>query len=273
MRPKIRPSLRLALPLMLGLGALAPAAPVGAATLSLTAGELVIGLGRGIPPAVVTQAPDPLSVLVSSGTGGFGLPAGLFATTSLALPTALFTGLPIISGLVLTASNATGVFQNGAGPAGGFGGAASLPGQAVAQVIGGIIQVPVPFTAVGAGGTTAVFAFELRVVLTGHIWTTGAASVTGITTTTTGGAVVNTVTLSGGDLRTPGHAGQLTLVTPIRVLTNAIGNLPGFGTLTLHFVPEPGTLVLLGAGSIALALVARRRNAEQRSSRAGPPVK
>jgi hypothetical protein len=46
-------------------------------------------------------------------------------------------------------------------------------------------------------------------------------------------------------------------------VTTAIGAyrfVPGMATLTLHFVPEPGPLVLLGAGVGALAPAGRARS-------------
>jgi len=35
--------------------------------------------------------------------------------------------------------------------------------------------------------------------------------------------------------------------------------LPAFGILTLQFVPEPGTLILLGSGIAGLVAIGRRR--------------
>jgi hypothetical protein len=35
--------------------------------------------------------------------------------------------------------------------------------------------------------------------------------------------------------------------------------LPLFATLTVHFVPEPGTLLLFGSGIAALGVAGRRR--------------
>ncbi|MCZ6782512.1 MAG: PEP-CTERM sorting domain-containing protein, partial [Proteobacteria bacterium] len=99
--------------------------------------------------------------------------------------------------------------------------------------------------------------------VTGHLWTTGVGAVTGVVValtaagTTTGFA--NTATLAGYDNRTPDHQGTLLLVTPFRVLTNAAGNLPGFGTQLLNFVPEPGTLLLIGSGIAGLAIVGRSK--------------
>ena len=78
---------------------------------------------------------------------------------------------------------------------------------------------------------------------------------------------------NGADARTPAGLGQLTLVSPIRIETSLPGTgslLVVFGTLTLNFVPEPGTLVLLGAGAAALGLLGRGRLRRRSSSRRPP---
>ena len=50
----------------------------------------------------------------------------------------------------------------------------------------------------------------------------------------------------------------ITLVSPTYL--SALGNLlPVWTTLSIQFVPEPGTLLLLGAGIGGLVLVGRRR--------------
>jgi len=52
------------------------------------------------------------------------------------------------------------------------------------------------------------------------------------------------------------------LVTVSKVYTSLTGAFPDFpltGILTLHFVPEPGTLLLLGSGVAVLAALGRRR--------------
>jgi hypothetical protein len=58
------------------------------------------------------------------------------------------------------------------------------------------------------------------------------------------------------------RSGVVQLVTVSKVytsLTGAFPEAPLIGVLNLHFVPEPGTLLLLGSGVAALALFGRRR--------------
>jgi hypothetical protein len=57
-------------------------------------------------------------------------------------------------------------------------------------------------------------------------------------------------------------SGVVQLVTVSKVFTNLTGafpELPLIGVLTLHFVPEPGTVLLLGSGVAALAVLGRRK--------------
>ena len=60
---------------------------------------------------------------------------------------------------------------------------------------------------------------------------------------------------------TAAASGQVRLVTPIFISTNisAISVLRGFALMTLHLVPEPGTLLLLGSGIAGLVVFGRTR--------------
>ena len=58
-------------------------------------------------------------------------------------------------------------------------------------------------------------------------------------------------------------SGVVQFVTPVQVSTNlTVGSnevMALFGRLTVHFVPEPGLLLLVGSGVVGLALLGRKR--------------
>ncbi len=58
-------------------------------------------------------------------------------------------------------------------------------------------------------------------------------------------------------------SGIVQLITPVQVVTKGIagntGKIALFTTLTMHFVPEPGLMLLLGSGVVGLALLGRSR--------------
>ena len=70
----------------------------------------------------------------------------------------------------------------------------------------------------------------------------------------------NTWTFDGtNQLMSANQDGSVTMVTPMRSISTVSGNQPSAGWLTLSFVPEPGTLLLLVSGAVGLAVVGRRR--------------
>lgn len=70
-----------------------------------------------------------------------------------------------------------------------------------------------------------------------------------------------TLTLRGSDVRDEGGEGTIQLVSPGRIdrASDRGGTQGLFAVQTLAFVPEPGTLSLLGLGTAALAAAGRRR--------------
>ncbi len=239
-----------------------------AATLDYT-GTLEFRLGS-LPPLVFTGGETGVSV--SSGSGHFTIGEGAFQVTD-ALESSLFTGVPTIDGLSFTISNGTGTFS-GAG-----GGIMPLKGLAKVTLLKGFATLTVPLDKAGAGGpgrmvartpagcaigscnnTTTGKLAGIFVTATAGRWTSDRARVTGVTFQT-GSVFVNTVSATGYDNRDQDHVGRIQFVSPLRVMTNAAGNLASFGLLKLEFVPEPGTLILLGSASVGLAMIGfgRRR--------------
>jgi hypothetical protein len=108
------------------------------------------------------------------------------------------------------------------------------------------------FTTMGSGLAFTIF---------GAPWTAGAATITGLTgqDTTMGATNGTTLMVTGMNALTAGGGGTLTLVSPGKVWVSTGNKLPVIGTLVLNYVPEPGTLLLLGSGALGLAILGRRR--------------
>lgn len=187
-----------------------------------------------------------------NGSGGGGhintlnLAGGTFATSAYVLPITDPAAAPI-KGLQVTVSNAPGTFVGAtlAGP---------MPLVGVTKVClflpcsVAISNLAVPLSVVGAGGAAFVTA-AVNLTVVGAPWTTGTVA-------------IGTVTAMGGGApssATGAASGTVSLVTPVFVSTNipASAVVPVFGILSLHFVPEPGTLVLLGSGIAGLVAFGR----------------
>jgi hypothetical protein len=123
-------------------------------------------------------------------------------------------------------------------------------------------------TGVGVAGTVTLGGFgSIRISIEGAPWTLGTVSRTHQTIGGNfemrsragfvhGGA-------SGTNSSTAANSGVIQLVAPQQVTTEG---LPGnsskqalFSTLTLHFIPEPGLLLLIASGAVGLGLLGRSR--------------
>jgi hypothetical protein len=121
-----------------------------------------------------------------------------------------------------------------------FGDGAALAGVG----IGGLVT---------AGGTGA-----LRVSIEAAPWTLHTATI-GMPTEGGGSLPVFASGFAHGAASLTGSTGlpggSLQLVTPIRVTSNLDSELAAFARLNVRFVPEPGWLVLLGAGLLGLGVL------------------
>ncbi len=223
----------------------ASAGPLGGGALSLTIGTLP-GLTIPITAGFTTDGTNVTATATNAISG---------ATTFVGI-----TNAPPITRVqgVLT-GNATGQLVPGAGT-----GANALGLQGVANVVaygGYVTLVAVPlsslgnpgsaFSVMGGGGTIIQF--------TGNGWTTGTAMLTVPSTTVAGATQTPTVATVAGTNNLVGGVGQITFISPVLIRTNLAGDLPTVVALTLNFVPEPGTLMLIGAGIAGLAAYGRRR--------------
>jgi hypothetical protein len=155
-------------------------------------------------------------------------------------------------------------------------------------------SLTVPLTTAGergvglGGGTIATGYIPPRISLIGAPWTIRTASLRVPTAAPTFNETVlpaSTTVFSFGWLHGPlsftysaastwnGEGGAVQLVTPARVLGLSEVPAGGFAQLRLHFVPEPGRLLLWAALALGVALMGHARRLPLRTSHASssPP--
>ena len=242
----------------LGLSLIASVSTLGSGS---DASAITLGFTGGLAVQIATLDPVVIPGAGSATVNGSGpaghltglvIPANQFAISGFILPVTDPAAFPI-AGVQVTAANGAGAFSGVGG--GGFGGAMPINGAAKVCLFGSceaaVSNLSVPLTVAGQGGVALVTgAVNLTVI--GAPWTTGTAAV-GTAFTAMGG--VSPLSNTGAP------SGVVTLVTPTFISTNigASAVLPAFGILQLHFVPEPGTMMLLGSGIVGLVAFGRSR--------------
>jgi len=123
-----------------------------------------------------------------------------------------------------------------------------------------LVMVPV---SVGVGGvfngSFIVLGINHFITVDFFAWTPHTLTFTGLTTKL---AALPTVVAAGSFGLTAAGAGTVTLVSPSKISINcglAQRRTASFTELRMVFVPEPGTLLLLGAGALGLVLVGSRK--------------
>jgi hypothetical protein len=206
-----------------------------------------------LPPLVFTGTG--LAAVNGSGggahLGALQVPAGVVGTAGYLVPVTDPAASPIM-GVQVTAANGAGAFApTTMGPLGG-----SMPILGVTKVClfapcssPPPANLSVPLTPIGSGGSQAVSAV-VNLTVFGVPWTTGTAAIGAITTMGFAhgpASLTSSTALSSGALR---------LVTPIFISTNIGASvvIPAFAFFDIHFVPEPGVLLLVVTGLVGLVL-------------------
>jgi len=250
------------------------------------------GSFQGTPFLATFGVPGGPGGLMASGTS-VGTTANVQITVAPRLSSSLNTTgqAPVFISQTLGGSQAIAITAGGAAANRGIAGLVNvLIGQSSTngtQLFSVPLTVGFPVVNPFFQNTTAVvpgLSIPVSVTATALPWTTGAVSFTGLTNN---GTAIPNFARTGGNNLTANGGGTITLVAPA-ITTVCAGAIFGVRTpctigapletgfqqkshtvsatlLTLHFAPEPGTLLLRGAALAALvglAAISRRKQAE-----------
>jgi hypothetical protein len=201
----------------------------------------------------------------------FLLPGGTFGPITTSLPVTAVSELPSVR--LTLAGNLTGLFGGiSGGPPGG--GAMGLQGLAkiclpFASCDWSYVPLPLTSTAGGAGfgiGGTRIIPGAVAITMQDAPWTIGQPTMTIHTPNSTitipalpGGFAHGPASLASSTARPSGVVQLVTVSKVYTALAGSFPELPLIGVVTLHFVPEPGTVLLLGSGVAGLAVLGRRK--------------
>lgn len=251
---------RLGLTPWLAVAMLCPAPPAVAASFQ---GTLTIDILDNLFEIPAAGAGD---AALDATTGAFDLPAGAFGVTDFGgdfppdTPRDIIP--PLVAGALTTYTTTAGSFAPR--PGGIVGGAMSIVGSFdfvddMDDLLLGIVLDPI-----GAGGTAPAIVPPpldqiLSALTSGTEWSTGTVTANDVIVD---GVPGQSISRSGFDNRDANGLGMIRLVAASEMTIDGgeafFVRVPTFATLDV-VVPEPGAVLMLGAGSLVLAAAAGRR--------------